>query len=87
MVKQQEKDDQHSVSLKLRRALRPDERCHIGVSNLRKFLETELLQRYKEHIDPITRFVNAQTSRVVRCCQLVSFAVQTDTSCLQDAYY
>ena len=64
-MKQQEEKDHGHVEAKLRRALTPEERCHIGVSNVRKFLETELLRRYQEHLPAITGIVNGETKRMV----------------------
>lgn len=65
-MEQQEIEDRRGVEDKMRRQLRPEERRHMGVSNLRKFLEIELLNRYQKYLPSIASYVDQQTIQLVR---------------------
>lgn len=65
VLREREEQDRAGVEAKLRRPLTADERCHLGVSNVRRFLETELLRRYCEQIQPISRYIDSQTRMLV----------------------
>lgn len=61
----QEAEDVQRLEERIRRKLTDDEASHVGVTNLRKFLELELLERYKAHIPTITGFVNRSIQSLV----------------------
>ena len=64
-VQKQQERDQLDLESKMRRKLSCDEKQHVGVQNLRNFLEVLLQRRYQDCIPAITSNLNQQKNRLV----------------------